>query len=94
MYATKILNKLNKQSELNIPYWLTLFFLAEWIYNPQLNYKTFVSCVLLLIWAIQEESENQIMLWLNYSFRVLLVVSLIFIAHPNECWSALEKLGF
>lgn len=94
MYASKLLNNLNKKSELQIPLWLTLFFLAEWIYNSQLNYKTFVSGVILLIWAIQGEAENIIMLWLNYIFRALLIAVLIVVAHPNEFWAGLEKLGF
>lgn len=94
MYATKIINKLNTESKFYVPFWFMLYFLAEWIHNPHLDYRTFGSGALLLMATIQVDPEYKVTLYLNYALRLILFIAMVVVAHPNEFWAGLEKLGF
>lgn len=89
-----IFNILNKKSELLVPNWLTAFFLIEWIFNSQLEYKPFIGGFILLSGAVQITPERKITQWLNYAFRLALVVAILIVSHQKEFFSGVEKLGF
>ena len=89
----KFMNLINKKHELLVPNWLTVFFVAEWIFNSHLDYKPFIGGFILLIGAIQGSPESKLTQWLNYSFRAILIVAIMVVSHPNEFWTGLAKLG-
>lgn len=79
----KLLERLNKNEVIVLPYWTLIFLGAEWFFNKELDHNTFGCAFLLLIWSFQIKSTEPLYRWLIYGFRSLSLVIALFVAHSN-----------
>lgn len=87
------MNTINKKFELVVPIWLAAFFLIEWIFNSNLDYRPFIGGFILLLGVIQSSPQEKLIRWANYTFRTILIAAIIIVLHPKEFWAAMAKLG-